>query len=348
MKKRLVALTMALGMMASLGTPMFSFAEEAATTGSVKRAILDTDMSYLNDDAIVMFMLAQADKKGECDFLGVTTVGGNTWVPYGTTAALRQLELIGRSDIPVYMGTDVPLMGFRNMEAESQIWGMPEYSGAYWDWSTSYFCDVNERPRDYKNLPSEPKYGYAETEAQDEHAIDFIIEQVHKYPGEVTIFVIGAGTNMALAVRKDPTIVDDAAGVVYMGGAIDIPGNSNTTAEFNWYYDPEGIRICLNAPWKEQLVVPNDIAENVFYTKEIYDRIVEKEGNEISKLIVEGQAERFERESGRFQLRMGCADRSRMASSGNCNRCPGEISDSRYELWTGLRTCSELVDIPQP
>ena len=51
--------------------------------------------------------------------------------------------------------------------------------------------------------------------------------------GEVTIFVIGAGTNMALAVRKDPTIVDDAAGVVYMGGAIDIPGNSNTTAEFN-------------------------------------------------------------------------------------------------------------------
>ena len=295
MKKRLVALTMALGMMASLGTPMFSFAEEAATTGSVKRAILDTDMSYLNDDAIVMFMLAQADKKGECDFLGVTTVGGNTWVPYGTTAALRQLELIGRSDIPVYMGTDVPLMGFRNMEAESQIWGMPEYSGAYWDWSTSYFCDVNERPRDYKNLPSEPKYGYAETEAQDEHAIDFIIEQVHKYPVEVTIFVIGAGTNMALAVRKDPTIVDDAAGVVYMGGAIDIPGNSNTTAEFNWYYDPEGIRICLNAPWKEQLVVPNDIAENVFYTKEIYDRIVEKEGNEISKLIVEGQAERFEK-----------------------------------------------------
>ena len=74
--------------------------------------------------------------------------------------------------------------------------------------------------------------------------------------------MIGAGTNMALAVRKDPTIVDDAAGVVYMGGAIDIPGNSNTTAEFNWYYDPEGIRICLNAPWKEQLVVPNDIAEN--------------------------------------------------------------------------------------
>ena len=306
MKKNFLAVTLAASMLASMAMPAVAFAEETTDTQAVeataentestgvKRAILDTDMSYLNDDAIVMFMLAQADKMGDCDFLGVTTVGGNTWSAVGTTAALRQLELIGRSDIPVYMGTDIPLMGFRNMEAESQIWGMPEYSGAYWNFNESCFGDVSQRPTDYKNLPTEPKYGYAETEAQDEHAVDFIIEQVHKYPGEVTIFVIGAGTNMALAVRKDPTIVDDAAGVVYMGGAVDIPGNSNTTAEYNWYYDPEGIRICLNAAWKDQLVVPNDIAEDVFYTKDIYDRIVENEGNEISKLIVEGQAKRFE------------------------------------------------------
>lgn len=303
MKRKLMAATLAVSMAASMAVPAVSFAEEATTeaaveataeTPEVKRAILDTDMSYLNDDAIVMFMLAQADSLGECDFLGVTTVGGNTFCAPGTTAALRQLELIGRSDIPVYMGTDIPLMGFRNMEAESQIWGMPEYSGAYWDWDEKTFGDVTKRPTDYKNLPSEPKYGYAETEAQDEHAIDFIIEQVHKYPGEVTIFVIGAGTNMALAVRKDPTIVEDAAGVIYMGGAVDVPGNCNTTAEFNWYYDPEAIRICLNAEWKNQLVVPNDIAEAVFYTKDVYDRIVEKQGNEISKLIVEGQAQRFE------------------------------------------------------
>ena len=156
------------------------------------------------------------------------------------------------------------------------------------------FCRPVQRPTDYLNLPSEPRYGYAETPAQDEHAIDFIIEQVHKYPGEVTIFVIGAGTNMALAVRKDPTIVEDAAGVYYMGGAIDIRGNSNAAAEFNWYYDPEGIKICLNSAWKDQLIVPNDIAEAVFYTKEIYDRIAEKQGNAISTLIVEGQKSRYE------------------------------------------------------
>ena len=133
MKKNFLAVTLAASMLASMAMPAVAFAEETTDTQAVeataentestgvKRAILDTDMSYLNDDAIVMFMLAQADKMGDCDFLGVTTVGGNTWSAVGTTAALRQLELIGRSDIPVYMGTDVPLMGFRNMEAESQI-----------------------------------------------------------------------------------------------------------------------------------------------------------------------------------------------------------------------------------
>ena len=266
--KKLVAMALAAGMALTMAAPAAVSAAEPA----MKRAILDTDMGYLNDDAIVLFMLAQEDAVGNCDFLGVTTVGGNSWCASGATAALRQLELIGRSDIPVYMGCDVPLMGFRNLDAESKIWGMPEYAGAYWDWSTSYFCDVNERPTDYKNLPSEPKYGYAETEVQDQHAVDFIIEQVHKYPGEVTIFVIGAGTNMALAVRKDPSIVEDAAGVIYMGGAVDIPGNSSSAAEFNWYYDPEGIRVCLESPWKSQVDVPNDVAEAVFYTKEYKEK----------------------------------------------------------------------------
>lgn len=285
--KRLVALFIVLIMMGSMGLACMA----EGTSEPTNRAILDTDMSYLNDDAMVMFMLAQADALGWVDFLGVTCVGGNTWVPAGATAALRQLELIGRGEIPVYLGCDVPIMGFRNIAAEEAIFGAAEYRGAY--------GSIDTRPTNYLELPTEPRYGYPEITPQDAHAIDFIIEQVHKYPGEVTIFVIGAGTNMALAVRKDPTIVNDAKGVIYMGGAIDITGNSNAAAEFNWYYDPEGIKICLNSAWNDQLIVPNDIAEQVFYTKEIFDRIEANQGNEISTLIVEGQKERFEQNPDR-------------------------------------------------
>ena len=66
MKRKLMAATLAVSMAASMAVPAVSFAEEATTeaaveataeTPEVKRAILDTDMSYLNDDAIVMFML---------------------------------------------------------------------------------------------------------------------------------------------------------------------------------------------------------------------------------------------------------------------------------------------------
>ena len=143
--KRLLAVLLAV--MLTLGVLPMAMAEEAAAEPT-KRVILDTDMGYLNDDAIVLFMLAQADSMGMCDFLGVTTVGGNSWVASGTTAALRQLELIGREDIPVYMGTDVPIMGFRNMAAERELWGAPEYSGAYWDFSTGDFADLSQRPTD--------------------------------------------------------------------------------------------------------------------------------------------------------------------------------------------------------
>ena len=58
---------------------------------SAGKVILDTDMAYLNDDAIALFMLAKADKTGSLQLLGVTTAGGNVFVPEATTAALRQL-----------------------------------------------------------------------------------------------------------------------------------------------------------------------------------------------------------------------------------------------------------------
>ena len=135
-------------MLASMAMPAVAFAEETTDTQAVeataentestgvKRAILDTDMSYLNDDAIVMFMLAQADKMGDCDFLGVTTVGGNTWSAVGTTAALRQLELIGRSDIPVLYGELMyRLWDSVIWKQKARFGGMPEYSGAYWNFN---------------------------------------------------------------------------------------------------------------------------------------------------------------------------------------------------------------------
>ena len=237
----------------------------SATQGEPERhkVIIDADMGQMNDDAVVLFMLANSDN---IDILGLTIVAGNTWVEEGTAYGLRQLEVIGRTDIPVLMGANEPLMGSRqaSLSAEEALYGNVEYMGAY----------SRPKPKSYLQIGREPYGGYPQSEPSSENAVDFIVRQVLENPNEVTLFVIGPATNVALAVKKNPEIVPLIKSVYYMGGAIDIPGNTSPAAEFNWWFDPESVKICLRTPFNEQIVVPNDIAERVYFTKAQHDRIV--------------------------------------------------------------------------
>lgn len=202
-----------------------------------ERVIVDADMGVLNDDAVALFMLVNSPA---VELLGVTIVPGNSWAEHCTASALRQLELIGRTDIPVFMGVREPLMGSRQpwLEAEELLWGRTEVLGAY------------GRPRatSYLALDREPVIGYPTIAPSAENAVDFIVRSVKAYPNEVTLFVIGPATNVALAVRKNPEIVPLVKRVYYMGGSVDVPGNSTPAAEFNWWFDPEAARIALRTP----------------------------------------------------------------------------------------------------
>lgn len=254
----------------------------AVSVSAKEKVILDVDMGQLNDDAVAMFMLIQS---GEVDLLGVTVVAGNTWVEEGVAYTLRQLEIIGHSDIPVVPGAVEPLMGSRQaaLVAEQRLYGNVEYMGAY----------ARPRPNSYRELASAPYQGYPVTQPLNQHAVDFIIDQVKRYPGEVNLFVLGPATNIALAVRKAPEIVPLIKRVIYMGGAIDVPGNTSPAAEFNWWFDPEAIKIALRTPFKEQIIVPLDIAERVYYTKREYDRIVSAKETPIVKMFKDLQGPRF-------------------------------------------------------
>lgn len=260
----------------------------SGTGEAARKIIFDTDMAYINDDALAMFVLAQADKAGMLEFLGVTITGGNVFVPEATTSALRQLEIIGRPDIPVYLGTDEPLAGFRDMRKEARLYGMPNFCGAYWDFSQNDFTDLSKRSRNYLKLNNEPAYGYPETRAKELPAWDFIIESVKANPGEITIMSVGAATNIAHALKKYPALAEEAAGIIYMGGDIDVHGNATASAEMNWYYDPDAIKLCLAANWKKQTVVPDDLSRHVRITQAFYDRLAENNTNAITRLILSG------------------------------------------------------------
>ena len=255
---------------------------------SREKVIIDADMGQLNDDAAVLFMLVKSDK---ADVLGLNIIAGNTWVEEGTAYGLRNLEILGRTDIPVLMGANEPLMGNRRhwLAAEETLYGASEYLGAF----------SRPKPSSYLNLNREPYGGYPKTKPSSENAIDFIVRQVKANPNEITLFAIGPTTNVALAVKKNPEIVPLIKRIIYMGGAIDVPGNTTPAAEFNWWFDPEATKICLRTPFKEQIIVPNDIAERVYYTKAQYDRIVSAPETPIVKMFKDLQGQRFDTDPNR-------------------------------------------------
>ncbi len=162
--------------------------------------ILDCDPGH--DDAIAL-LLALASP--EVELIGVTTVHGNQTLDKTTDNALRVLELVGRSDVPVARGADRPLV--RDLHVAAHVHG--------------------ESGLDGPELPA------ATAKPVDEPAIDFVAERIR--PGTVLV-AVGPLTNVALYFEAHGTA--NVERVVLMGGAI-AEGNMTPAAEFNIWADPE-------------------------------------------------------------------------------------------------------------
>ena len=168
--------------------------------------ILDCDPGH--DDAIAL-MLAVASP--ELELLGVTTVSGNQTLPKTTANALRLLELLGRTEIPVHAGADRPLVREQHVAAEVH----------------------GESGLDGPDLPPPT------TTAQSMLAADFLAEQIRARDGRLTLVPTGPLTNVALLLALHPDARPER--VVLMGGSIG-EGNTTPAAEFNIWADPEAAR----------------------------------------------------------------------------------------------------------
>jgi inosine-uridine nucleoside N-ribohydrolase len=171
---------------------------------SAKPILLDCDPGH--DDAIAL-LLALASP--EVELLGVTTVSGNQTLEKTTANALKILEFVERTDIPVYVGCDRPLV--REQWAAAYVHG--------------------ESGLDGPDLPDPA------TKPAEGHAIDFIAKTVEETDG-VVLVPVGPLTNIALLLARYPGIEDRIARIVLMGGAI-AEGNVTPAAEFNIWADPE-------------------------------------------------------------------------------------------------------------
>lgn len=285
MKRKMLSMVLTAGLISTMLAPMSASAAiedyNIVTNAEENKVIFDTDMGYFGDDTYALFMLLQADAANWIDLLGITSVGGNVTVAEGTTAILNQLEATGRDDIPVYMGTDIPIMGLHDdntiaANGLNRIKSMQKVL-EYGD-SISY-----DNLGDLEN----PDWGYSSLKPEEKPAWEFMIDAVNENPGKVTIIAVGACTNVAMAIKSDPTFAEKTAGIYYMGGAINVPGNDTPCAERNWYYDPESVDICLQADFPKQVVVPHDISYNQLLTKDKVEHIVNAGDTVYNNLVEE-------------------------------------------------------------
>ena len=183
----------------------------------VKKIILDCDPGH--DDAVAI-MLAAANES--INILGITCVAGNATLENTKMNALKICSLIGRTDIPIYAGADKPLK-YELITAE-HVHGK---SG----------LDTDGQPINIAE-------GYL---VQEMNAVDFIIKTCHEQDEKIYLCPIGPLTNIALALKKDPTIKNKIKEIVFMGGAAMCLGNITPAAEFNIYVDPHAANIVLNS-----------------------------------------------------------------------------------------------------
>ncbi len=170
------------------------------------KLLIDCDPGH--DDAVAILFAAR-----HLDVVGVSTVFGNQTVEKTTLNALRVLTL-ARLDIPVAKGCAVPLVGEAPLAPDTH--GASGLDGA--------------------DLPAPDR------DALDVHAVEFLLRQARAHRGELDVAIIGAHTNVALALRLEPRLASWLRSITIMGGTAGI-GNLRPQACVNILSDPEAAHI---------------------------------------------------------------------------------------------------------
>ncbi|CAJ1229044.1 nucleoside hydrolase [Levilactobacillus zymae] len=190
-----------------------------------RKMILDLDTG-IDDSLAIAYALGAPD----VDLIGIMGSYGNVYVEDGAKNALKILELLGHTDIPVYVGESHSSTSdhFDRMQVSANIHG--------------------ENGIGQVDLP-DPK-----RPIEKESAVDFLIDAVHQYGKDLTLVPTGPMTNLAAALKKAPEIATEIGNVTFMGGALTVPGNVTFVAEANINQDAEAANAVLTSPLHSTMV----------------------------------------------------------------------------------------------
>jgi purine nucleosidase len=189
--------------------------------------LIDTDTAG-DDVTSLLFGLRYTDAELEA----ITVVAGNVFLHEAIENALYTVEIAER-DVPVFAGADRPLL--RDLVTAHYVHGEDGMGNSH--------------------FPASAR------RAESAHAVDEIINCADRFEGELEVIAQGPLTNVALAMRKDPTLPQKIRRLWIMGGANNALGNITPAAEFNFYVDPEAAHAVLRGGFRTVLV-PWDVCIN--------------------------------------------------------------------------------------
>jgi purine nucleosidase len=175
--------------------------------------LIDTDTA--SDDAVALVMAMQHPG---VQVEAITVVAGNVPVDQGVQNALYTVELCQQA-VPVHRGMPAPLT--RPLETAQTVHGQDGMG------------DIG--------LP------LAGRSPASSDAVAVLRDTVRRFAGELTLVTLGPLTNVAVALRLDPSLARAVAQCVIMGGTGQGHGNVTPVAEYNFWADPEAARIVFES-----------------------------------------------------------------------------------------------------
>jgi len=226
----------------------------AAPAQTRRKVIIDEDCSGPGGTNLqtVLTLVNSPDT----EVLGITIPTGDAWRDEEVAHALRLLEIIGRTDIPVIPGATFPFVNSKEFTAEWEAkYGKVPYQGA---WNTG---SPVHGPWEIPPLPE----GAPSTKPAREDAANFLARMVNTYPHQVTIYAAAPLTDLALALLLDANVAALSKELIVMGGSInpktdDPEFKAAPHREFNFWMDPDAAHAVLHAPWPRIVLTTVDIS----------------------------------------------------------------------------------------
>lgn len=194
--------------------------------------IVDTDAGA--DDLIALLWLT---RQPVIKIEAVTLVQGLAHPAEGAESVLRLLEAGGMASVPVYVGRDKPMQG------------------------TGRFPEAWRKTADQLLRDEFPA---AKRKVEPRDAASYLAERLMDRRRPVRVLALGPLTNLAQAMAIEPRTGQAVRELIWMGGALEVPGNvpEAPTAEWNAWVDPEAAEHVLNGGWQTR-IVPLDATNQV-------------------------------------------------------------------------------------